>query len=176
MQPFTYLEAASVPDALRLVTEHPGARFLAGGTTLVDLMKSGPEHPSLVIDINHLHQLRQIELDITGGVIRLGALSRMSQVAAHSDVRRRFPVIAEALLFAASGQLRNWHRSEETCSSGRGVITFAIGRSPATSASRAPGAELSKAKIECLQCWARPITASRAIPATSQWRLRRSTQ
>jgi xanthine dehydrogenase YagS FAD-binding subunit len=104
MQPFSYIEPRSVPEALRFAREHPDARFLAGGTTLVDLMKSGVMRPPLVIDVNHL-ELDQIEGD--GDTIRIGALARMSDVASHPAVREGAPGLSESLLFAASGQLRN---------------------------------------------------------------------
>jgi xanthine dehydrogenase YagS FAD-binding subunit len=70
-------------------------------------MKSGPEHPSLVIDINRLPGLDHISYDRTKGILQFGALARMSAIAADRDVRQDCPSIAEALLFAASGQLRN---------------------------------------------------------------------
>jgi xanthine dehydrogenase YagS FAD-binding subunit len=107
VQPFSYITAHTITDAIQWATKTPGARFLAGGTTLVDLMKSGPEHPTLVIDINRLPDLDYISYDSAKRVLRFGALTRMSTIAADMDVREGCPSIAEALLFAASGQLRN---------------------------------------------------------------------
>lgn len=104
MQPFSYVEPHTVADALRLAQDHSGARFLAGGTTLVDLMKTGVMRPPLVIDINHL-PLQSIEKDCD--TIWIGALARMSDVASHPVVREGAPGLSESLLFAASGQLRN---------------------------------------------------------------------
>jgi xanthine dehydrogenase YagS FAD-binding subunit len=105
MQPFGYVEPRTLADAHRLAHEHPDAQFLAGGTTIVDLMKSGVARPSMLIDINHLDGLDTIALD--QGRLWIGALARMSDVARHSALRREAPGISESLLFAASGQLRN---------------------------------------------------------------------
>ncbi len=80
--------------------------FIAGGTDLLGLMKDRATLPERLLDINGLPDMARIEALPDGG-IRIGALARMSDVAANIDVRRRFPVIAESLLFAASGQLRN---------------------------------------------------------------------
>jgi len=107
MHPFMYVVANSINEAIELSHDRPDSRFLAGGTTLVDLMKSGPERPSLVIDINQLHVLTSIEHSDEPDALRIGALSRMSDVAAHMGVRQSCPAVAESLLFAASGQLRN---------------------------------------------------------------------
>jgi xanthine dehydrogenase YagS FAD-binding subunit len=99
MHPFEYARAATIAEALK-----SGGRFIAGGTNLVDLMKTTVEKPARVVDINAL-PLSTIE-DVQGG-IRIGALARMSDVAAHPLVQRRFPAISQALLASASPQLRN---------------------------------------------------------------------
>jgi len=104
MYPFMYVVANSINEAIELSHDRPDSRFLAGGTTLVDLMKSGPERPSLVIDINQLHVLTSIEHSDEPDALRIGALSRMSDVAAHMGVRQSCPAVAESLLFAASGR------------------------------------------------------------------------
>src|SRR5271170_3326127 len=80
--------------------------FIAGGTDLLGLMKDRAALPERLLDINGLPDMGRIEALPDGG-LRVGALARMSDVAADLEVRRRFPVIAESLLFAASGQLRN---------------------------------------------------------------------
>jgi xanthine dehydrogenase YagS FAD-binding subunit len=104
MRPFSYIEPRELREALQFAREHPDARFLAGGTTLVDLMKSDVMHPPLVIDLNRL-ELAEIESD--GDTIHIGSLARMSDVASHPAVREGAPGLSESLLFAASGQLRN---------------------------------------------------------------------
>lgn len=106
MQPFGYIEAHTLDDALRLAREYPEARFLAGGTTIVDLMKSDVMQPSMLIDINRLDDLDAIALD-PEEVLHIGALARMSDAASAAILRHEAPGLSEALLFAASGQLRN---------------------------------------------------------------------
>jgi xanthine dehydrogenase YagS FAD-binding subunit len=102
MHAFDFATPDNVNQALRLAT--PDSAFLAGGTTLVDLMKLDVLTPRHVIDINGLN-LRGIELHSDG--LRIGAMERMSDVAGNSDVAVNYPVIAKALLLSASGQLRN---------------------------------------------------------------------
>ncbi|MFJ6750060.1 MULTISPECIES: FAD binding domain-containing protein [unclassified Streptomyces] len=105
MKPFGYLRAASVEEAVRAGAEAPGARYLGGGTNLVDLMKLGVETPGLLIDVSRL-PLDGIE-ELPGGGVRIGATVRNSDLAADPLVRDRYPVLSQALLAGASGQLRN---------------------------------------------------------------------
>jgi xanthine dehydrogenase YagS FAD-binding subunit len=102
MIPFQFDRATDESAALEAGAQ--GARYLAGGTTLVDLMRQTVEHPERVIDINGL-PYRGIDLNSTR--LRVGALVRMSELAANLDVRQRFPVIVQALELSASAQLRN---------------------------------------------------------------------
>lgn len=102
MYPFTFTRAADEKAAF--AAAHSGGRYIAGGTTLVDLMRETVERPSAVVDINGL-PYRDIELSATR--LRVGALVRMSELASRVDVRREFPVITEALERSASAQLRN---------------------------------------------------------------------
>jgi xanthine dehydrogenase YagS FAD-binding subunit len=107
MQPFTYTRASTVEDAVHAVAGGgPGTRFIAGGTTLYDLMKLNVEVPNRVIDITGLKELDCID---TGGRNELvfGALARMSDVAAHPQIVAEYPAISESLWRAASQQLRN---------------------------------------------------------------------
>jgi xanthine dehydrogenase YagS FAD-binding subunit len=103
MRAFTYQRADRVEDALAAIG--PDARFLAGGTNLVDLMKGYVEQPLRLVDINHL-PLAQIVETAAGGV-RIGAMVRNSDCANHALVRDRYPLLAQALLAGASPQLRN---------------------------------------------------------------------
>ncbi|MCQ4127519.1 xanthine dehydrogenase family protein subunit M [Rhodococcus erythropolis] len=105
MMPFEYRRAEDVDGALALVTENPGAAFLGGGTNLVDRMKLGVTNPRMVIDRSRL-PLAGVEMLPDGGV-RIGATVRNSDLAAHPVIRRRYAVLARALLAGASGQLRN---------------------------------------------------------------------
>ncbi|MGV0607009.1 FAD binding domain-containing protein [Mycolicibacterium sp. XJ1904] len=105
MIPFDYHRATSVADAVTAVAERPDAVFLAGGTNLVDHMKLGILEPSLVVDVGHL-PLTDVD-QLPDGTLRIGADVRNSDLAAHPVVRSRYPVLARAMLSAASGQLRN---------------------------------------------------------------------
>lgn len=105
MKPFTYERAGDVASALALVAERPGAKFIAGGTNLVDLMKLQIEQPAHLVDVSRL-PLGQIEETADGG-LRLGAVTTNSQVAADPRVRERYPALVQAIVSGASGQLRN---------------------------------------------------------------------
>ncbi|MEE1769139.1 xanthine dehydrogenase family protein subunit M [Streptomyces sp. JV185] len=105
MKPFAYLRARSADEAVQESAARPDAVFLAGGTNLVDLMKLGVEGPELLIDISRL-PLDQVT-DTADGGLRIGATTRNSDLAAHPAVRTRYPVLSQALLSGASGQLRN---------------------------------------------------------------------
>jgi xanthine dehydrogenase YagS FAD-binding subunit len=106
MRPFHYEHATNRDQALSLAAAAPNTQYLAGGTTLIDLMKLDVMRPATLIDINALgreHGAIALEPDR----LRLGALARMSDVAADPAVRRDFPVIAQSLDLAASPQIRN---------------------------------------------------------------------
>jgi xanthine dehydrogenase YagS FAD-binding subunit len=105
MKPFAYVRADSTAEAVRTAAAHPGARFLAGGTNLVDLMKLGVDTPDLLIDVSRLPLNRVTELP--DGGLSIGATVRNSDLAAHPAVRDRYPALSQALLAGASGQLRN---------------------------------------------------------------------
>ncbi len=104
MNSFSYLRPGDVTSALQHIRT-PGAKFIGGGSNLLDLMKGGIEQPVMLIDISHL-PLSEISAQ-PGGGIRIGALARNSDVAAHPLVRRNYPLLAQALLAGASPQLRN---------------------------------------------------------------------
>ncbi len=105
MRSLSYARPADADAAIALVTGHPAAAFLAGGTTEVDLTRQGVLRPGLLVDINDL-PLDGVA-DRPGGGLRIGALARMSDVARAPSVVDRFPVISQALLLGASAQLRN---------------------------------------------------------------------
>lgn len=105
MNNFEYVRATAIPDALKAAARQAGSRFLAGGTTMVDLMKCGVEVPSALIDITRLPGLDTIEAGPAR--VRIGALSKMSDVADHPAIRKEFPVLSESLWRGASAQLRN---------------------------------------------------------------------
>jgi xanthine dehydrogenase YagS FAD-binding subunit len=113
MQPFVFQRANDPSAALQALAARGGTtpteapvQALAGGTTLIDLMKLDVMRPTTVVDINPLSSAwSQINLD--GGNLRLGALARMADVAAHPEIQNAYPVVADALKLAASAQLRN---------------------------------------------------------------------
>jgi xanthine dehydrogenase YagS FAD-binding subunit len=106
MHPFAVSRADEPAKAIAAHALDPQLTFIAGGTDLIGLMKDRAALPERLLDINGLPNMARIDGPPEGG-LRIGALARMSDVAADIEVRRRFPVIAESLLFAASGQLRN---------------------------------------------------------------------
>lgn len=103
MREFAYERAADADAAVALAAR-PGAAYLGGGTNLVDLMKLGVATPSVLVDVS---RLPLTEVARTAGGLMIGAAVRNSDLAAHPDVRRDFPVLSRALLAGASGQLRN---------------------------------------------------------------------
>jgi len=106
MNPFTYTRAADPQQATQATAGNASAKFLAGGTNLIDLMKMGVERPTQLVDVNRL-PLAQIEELPNGGGVRIGALARNSDVAEHPLIVQRYPVLSQALLAGASPQLRN---------------------------------------------------------------------
>ncbi|MFF3501569.1 FAD binding domain-containing protein [Streptomyces sp. NPDC003247] len=105
MREFGYQRAYDVAGAVALLDADPDARYVGGGTNLVDLMKTGVERPGRLVDIREL-PLDDIEPARDGG-LRIGATVTNSDLAAHPEVRRRYPALAQAVLAGASGQLRN---------------------------------------------------------------------
>jgi xanthine dehydrogenase YagS FAD-binding subunit len=105
MKPFTYERAQSPAEAAAAVARQPGAKFIAGGTNLLDLMKLQVEVPVHLVDVNGL-ALDKIQPSSDGG-LRIGALVRNTDLAADDRVRRDYGVLSRALLAGASGQLRN---------------------------------------------------------------------
>ncbi len=102
---FLYARANDVADAVRRLAADPKAKFIAGGTNLVDLMKEDVERPTRLIDITHL-PLKGVEETKDGG-LRIGALVPNSDLAYHPLIAERYPMLSSALLAGASAQLRN---------------------------------------------------------------------
>src|SRR5205814_4040741 len=105
MRAFTYERAHSPAEAAASAMRRPDAKFIAGGTNLLDLMKLQIETPAHLIDVNGL-ALDKIEATPEGGM-RIGALVRNTDLAADARVRRDYPLLSRALLAGAAGQLRN---------------------------------------------------------------------
>jgi xanthine dehydrogenase YagS FAD-binding subunit len=102
---FQYARAVDVADAVRQITADPKAKFIAGGTNLIDLMKEEVERPTRLIDITRL-PLTTVEETAEGG-LRIGALVPNSDLAYHPLIAQRYPMLANAILAGASAQLRN---------------------------------------------------------------------
>lgn len=105
MRPFTFERVRTPAEAAAAAGRHPGARFVAGGTNLLDLMKLEIETPPHLIDVNGLG-LDHVESTPDGG-LRIGALVRNTDLAANERVRHDYPVLSRALVAGATGQLRN---------------------------------------------------------------------
>jgi xanthine dehydrogenase YagS FAD-binding subunit len=105
MKPFEYERAADASGAVASVAGRPGAAFLGGGTNLVDHMKLGLAGPDLLVDVTRL-PFDTVEA-LPGAGVRIGAMVRNSDLAADPVIRQRYPVLSQALLAGASGQLRN---------------------------------------------------------------------
>ncbi|WP_248958848.1 FAD binding domain-containing protein [Sphaerisporangium perillae] len=105
MKEFAYQRASGISEALRLAAGNDDVRYLGGGTNLVDLMKAGVESPTRLVDVRFLplDGIRQVP----GGGLEIGATTTNSDLAAHPEVRRRYPALSQAVLAGASGQLRN---------------------------------------------------------------------
>src|SRR5499426_1842026 len=102
---FQYTRASNVADAVRQIAANPSAKFIAGGTNLVDLMKMDVERPSQLIDISRL-PLTTVDETADGG-LRIGALVPNSELAYHPLIEERYPILGSAILAGASQQLRN---------------------------------------------------------------------
>src|SRR5258708_18115232 len=102
---FQYARANDVADAVRLIAAEPSAKFIAGGTNLIDIMKEDLERPTRLIDITRL-PLKTVEETASGG-LRIGALVPNSDLAYHPLIELRYPVLSSAILAGASQQLRN---------------------------------------------------------------------
>src|SRR5687768_7473318 len=105
MRPFAYEAARDTATAVHLVAAHAGAKFLGGGTNLVDLMREEIEQPELVVDVRGL-PIGGIASSPDGG-LTIGAAATNTAVASNRFVRARYPFVAQAILSGASGQIRN---------------------------------------------------------------------
>ena len=105
MNQFGYARARDVGDAVRRIAADPAAKFIAGGTNLIDLMKEHVTLPSQLIDITHL-PLDKVE-EMRDGGLRIGALVPNSDLAYHPQIETRYPLLRSAILAGASQQLRN---------------------------------------------------------------------
>lgn len=104
MKNFTYKRAENVENAVSLFGQNANAKFLGGGTNLVDLMRENIEQPDALVDVTHLSN--EIE-ELENGTIRIGAAAKNTAVANNDLIREKYPFLSQAILFGASGQIRN---------------------------------------------------------------------
>ena len=104
MRPFKYTRATEAKKAVEAVSANADSKFLAGGTNLIDLMKEDVMRPDELVDINRLN-LGQIRM--SGANLSIGALAKNTDTANHPLVRQNFPLLSQAILAGASGQIRN---------------------------------------------------------------------
>lgn len=122
MNNFEFSRASDVADAVRQMAADPGAKFVAGGTNLIDLIKEGVARPSRLIDITRLPLGR---LDETGdGGLRIGALVPNSDLAYHPQIEKRYPLLRSAILAGASPQLRNMATTGGESSAAHALFLF----------------------------------------------------
>lgn len=110
MKNFAYSRAETVAGAVSLLSRHPNSKFLGGGTNLVDLMRENVERPDALIDVTRLSTARTMDggiSELPDGGLAIGAAVRNSALANDRLVRERYPVLSQAILFGASGQIRN---------------------------------------------------------------------
>lgn len=104
MRPFTYERASDALAAVQAAAQTPGAKFIAGGTNLLDLMKLDIERPAHLIDVS---RLPMVGMEEEGGSLRIGAMTSNTAVAADARVRERYPLLSQAIVAGGSPQLRN---------------------------------------------------------------------
>lgn len=109
MRPFKYTRASDAQSAVKTVSANAGAQFLAGGTNILDLMKEDVERPSELVDIARLNfsQIKTVSNGINKGGITIGGLAKNTDTANHPLVRQNYPLLTQAILAGASGQIRN---------------------------------------------------------------------
>ncbi len=109
MRPFTYTRAKDPISATKLLADNPTGRFLAGGTNLLDLMKEDVERPSALIDISELGlaDIKTITVGTNAGGVSIGGLGKNTDAANHALIRQNYPLLTQAILAGASGQIRN---------------------------------------------------------------------
>ncbi len=173
MKSFTYERAASPAEAVAAAARVPDAKFIAGGTNLLDLMKLEIETPGHLIDVNGLG-LDKIEPTNEGG-LRIGALVRNTDLAADARVRRDYGVLSRALLAGASGQLRNKATTAGNLLQRTRSPISTTPTCPATNVSPAAAARRSAGSAASTPCWVQAKPASPSIPVTWRWPCARST-
>jgi xanthine dehydrogenase YagS FAD-binding subunit len=163
MNPFTYQRATAPEEAVHAVSAR-GAKFLGGGTNLVDLMRYNVEHPTTLIDVTHLNFT---QVTTAGNITTIGAGVRNSDLANHETIRTNYPLLSQALLSGASPQLRNMATTGGNLLQRTRCYYFMdTAFPPATSAIRAADAPPSKASTAFTRSSAQAINVSLPTQAT----------
>jgi CO/xanthine dehydrogenase FAD-binding subunit len=169
MRPFSYQRLLQPRDVTALHNVSSRDAYIAGGTTLLDLMKLDVIRPERVIDLNALSQSPDFGgIEVADGGLYLGALVRMADAADHEQIRGNYPVISQTLNLAASQQIRNMASLGGNGCNALGAHTFATRAGMlATSARLVPAAPPLAASTVCMPCWVRAKIALQPIRATS---------
>ena len=170
---FQYARANDVADAVHQIAADPTAKFIAGGTNLIDLMKEDVERPSRLIDISRL-PLKTIEETVDGG-LRIGALVPNSDLAYHPLIEQRYPMLASAILAGASQQLRNMASTGGNLLQRTRCYYFYDITTPCNKREPGSGCSASGASTASTQSSARARPALRRTRRTCAWRWPRST-
>ena len=167
MKPFTFEQATTAAEAARAVARRSNAMFLAGGTTLVDLMKIDVLSPDTVI---HVGQLALADIEVEEESVRIGANVRNNQLAWHPVIRKQFPVLSEALLSGATTQLRNMATVAGNIMQRTRCPYFRDVHSACNRRVRGSGCDAMLGSIEDMRYSARAIPALRHIRRICVWR------
>ena len=169
MKPVAYAAPASIDEALAAIVDLPGAKFLGGGTNLVDLMREGIEKPDVLVDVTRL-PLREITEASDGG-LRIGAGVTNTDLATNLLVRQRYPALAQAVVMGASGQIRNMATVGGNLLQRTRCLYFSTMLPPATSAIPEVAAGRRRATTGWVPSSARASTASPCTLRTwpSRW-------
>src|SRR5262245_31265476 len=169
MNPFEYTRANDVADAVRQIAADPAAKFIAGGTNLIDLMKENVARPSRLIDIKR-RPLNKVEETEDRG-LRIGALIPNSDLAYHRRSRHVIRCSAVPSSPVPHNNCATWPRRAATCCNERAACISTISPRPAISASRGAAAQRLPASTACTRSWERASTVSRPILRTCAWDL-----
>ena len=165
---FSLSRADDVADAARLLAADPAAKFIAGGTNLIDLMKADVERPARLIDITRL-PLKTIETTADGGV-RIGALVPNADVADHPLIAERYPLLASASSPAPRRSCATWRRPAAICCSARAALFPRHRHALQQARARQRLLRPSTGSTACTRSSAPASTASRRIRPTCAWR------
>src|SRR5881396_1546336 len=118
---FALLRATTLDEVVKARASHPESRLLGGGTDLIVNIRRGIVAPPVLIDVNHVEELRTVRADAR--TLEIGAAVKLAELAAHEEVMRHYPVVAQAAGFIADPRIGIWERSAAICASTRAAST-----------------------------------------------------